>query len=431
MHEQDDVDAFADRDREPVPAEQQRRQPNLRTRAEDKPVRRVAKRYKLRDALADLARLAALPVYPTPFPAINSALGLGGMVCGYAHVVAGGTGKGKTTFLLDLARHHAIHHGPVLFVSLEMPAGHLLARAVSGDVGSTTNALLRGERLLSLEEITLPPRVEIVEVCSLDELRNTVEDVTAEYGQAPLVIVDYLQKLADQVMATMERPDLRLATTAASAELLSIARQLSIPIVLASAISRGSNARLRGANGRTTDPRLVPPDMFDDVAKESGAVEYDAAGLFVLHVSDERDDDGYDIATITIAKSRFGYRCHVAAAYDGAGGRWHDRGRVERKSTEVNAKDATAELAAERTALQLAVLEVLSAGPISRSKLAKALKRRMADLKMAVDPLVRSGQVAETGNGPSSRLSLTEPSLPGMGPHNSGAADTAGDGLHA
>lgn len=424
MAEKDDIDAFAERDREPDP----RRQPNLRTRAEDKPVRRVARRYKLRDALADLARLAALPTYPTPFPAINSALGLGGLVCGYAHVVAGGTGKGKTTFLLDLARHHAIHHGPVLFVSLEMPAGHLLARAVSGDVGSTTNALLRGERLLSLDEITLPPRVEIVEVCSLDELRNTVEDVTAEYGQAPLVIVDYLQKLADQVMATMDRPDLRLATTAASAELLSIARQLSIPIVLASAISRGSNARLRGANGRTADPRLIPPDMFDDVAKESGAVEYDAAGLFVLHVSDERDVEGYDVATITIAKSRFGYRCHVAAAYDGAGGRWHDRGRVEKKTAEVNAQALTAERIAELNSLQMAVLEVLRVGPMSKTRLAKALKRRLADVNDAMAPLLRAGQLTETGKGAACRIALTESSLPGMEAHNPTAGSEA---LHA
>ena len=403
--------------------------PNLRGRAEVRPPpRRVAKRVGVREALADLARIQSLPIYPTPFETLNKALGLGGLVCGYPHILAGGTGKGKTTFILDVATSHARDHGPALIVSLEMRAGHLVARSSSAAVGCSTNELLRGERALHPDEVPWPDRLEIVDALGPDPLvtlRNTIEDMTREHGRAPLVVIDYLQKLVEAVMRSMElggeRPDPRLATAAVSAELLSIARDLEVPMLIVSAVSRGAGARIRGSGdraGKRTDPRSVPPDFFDDVARESGAIEYDAAALFVLHVSDELDVERCQVATITVAKARFGRTCHIAAAYNGAGGRWIDRGMVERERADKRGLDVvTAERAEELRKLGDAIAAAIAAGPKSRNALADELERRKSDIADAVHLMIKAGTARERGAGRMMRIELVataEPALPGL-----------------
>lgn len=419
------IDAIAARDQDPPRGRGQgsTRSNGARGRAEDSPPPpRPARRLSVREALADLARIAALPIFPLPWDSVNAALGLGGLVCGYPHILAGGTGKGKTTWILDVSRHHAIHHGPVLVVSLEMSAGHLVARGSAADLGCSTNDLLRGDRVMTPEEVPLPDAIEIVDYLrDLDELDVTIAEMIRQHRRPPLVVIDYLQKLVEAVLAKMERPDPRLATSTVSSALLAIARKHMIPMLVVSSVSRGSGARIRGSGdraGKTRDPRSFPPEFFDDVAKESGAIEYDAAALFVLHVSDERDVDRYQVATITIAKARFGTPRHVAAAYDGAGGRWHDRGPVERmKAERPGLEIVTAERAAELAALGEAIRKELEAGPKSRNALADALKRRKGDIADAVHPLVRAGVLVERGVGRASKVAIaaTVPELPGMG----------------
>jgi hypothetical protein len=221
-------------------------------------------------------------------------------------------------------------------------------------------------------------------------------------------------------MDTMDRPDPRLATSTVSAALLGVARRLSAPLLVVSSVSRGSGARIRGSSdkaGKRADPRTVPPEFFDDVAKESGAIEYDAAAVFVLHVSDETEADGCQVATITVAKSRFGRPVHVAAAYDGARGRWIDRGKVERiKPAKPGLEEVTAERAAELNALGEAIVRCLESGPKSRKALADALKRRKGDIADAAYPLIRAGVIRDKGSGPASRLEVVAatPDLPGI-----------------
>lgn len=409
IEEKNDIDTFADRDREPgtlVPLSRKRK---------------GVKRYSLADAVGDLERITRRPIYSTPFPSVNKAMGLGGLVSGYVHVLAGGTGKGKTTLLLDFARHHARHHGPVLFFTLEMEPGHLVARGVAEDLGVTTNDLLLGNRTVTLDEVTslsLPPRIEYVDRCDLLQLRGTVEDVVADYGQAPLVIVDYLQELAEDEMESMERPDLRIATTRTSKALRRMAKEFGCPLLVTSAVSRGSQSRGRaGENGRRPDPRQSPPDSYEDVSKESGSIEYNAAALLVLHVSDELDCDGFQVATITVAKSRFGRRCHIAAAFDGERGRWHDRDIVDTrklKEAEPDASQLTAERLAQLVALERDVLKRLALEPLSLDGLRKALKKGRPDIEVVVKRLLRSGDVLRTGTTKSTKYRLAEGDLPGI-----------------
>src|SRR5207342_2865315 len=60
---------------------------------------------------------------------------------------------------------------------------------------------------------------------------------------------------------------------------------------------------------------------------ESGAVEYDGAGMIVLSLSNESDGEER-IGTMTIAKARFGREIHIEARYHGARGTWRDLGEA-------------------------------------------------------------------------------------------------------
>lgn len=404
MGDDDNIIPFAERDREPAGKK-----------------KRGARRMNMVEALADLRAITKLPRFPTPFPTLNGALGLGGHVGGQVLVVAGGTGMGKTTLLLTLAQDYAVHHGPVLFVTLEMRAGHCVARASAPSLRVSANQLLHGEVALELADLPISTNIEFVERCTLGELRETVEDVKRETGRAPLVIIDYLQKLVAQAMVGEQRPDPRLATAAVSATILGIARELEVPIVVASATGRGSAAKLRGTQrgGRRGDPRELPPGEMVDVSREASDVEYDAAALLALHVSDETDVDGHQVATLTVAKSRFGRSMHIAMGYDGAQALWVDKGRVERKkdSDPVNAAQVTGERAAELNALAAAIVSLLELGPMSVDGLRRQLKKRRTDVVAAISRLRTDGTVEEKGQGSSRRLQLVDRAqgdLPGV-----------------
>lgn len=410
--EQDEITAFADRDAEPKP------EPGL------------PRLLSLDDAVEDLAAIARLPVYPTPFETLNHALGLGGLVAGQVHILAGGAGAGKTSLLLNLANHHAHAHGPVLFATLEMRAGHCVARAAAPHLRVSANALIRGEVSVAAEHTGISPRIVFVERCGLDGLAAAARHIKRLYRRAPLVVIDYLQLLAAQVLAGMERPDPRLATTATSATLRSLGRELDVPILVASSAGRGSAAKLRGGGRggprRGADPRDLPPGELIDVAKESGDIEYDAAAILALHVADERDVDGHQIGTLTAAKMRFGQPCHIAMAFNGEQALWLDRGKVERRKTTdpVDVAQVSAERSAHLRALADKVLTLLSVAPLSRDRLRKELKVRREDVMDASASLIRSGQIVEIGKGSATRFRLADDLVGTSGQGSKG-------GLHA
>lgn len=395
----------------------------IANRDREAPRPKGARRIKLHEAFHDLSLISKLPRYPTPFETLNTALGLDGHVGGQIIVLAGGTGMGKTTLLLDFAQHFGAHFGPVLYASLEMRAGHCIARAAAPHMGVFANELLRGEVVLDPHQVPISDRIEFIEDCSLGELDATVEEMKREYDAEPLVVIDYMQKLVARHMAGDARPDPRLATTAVSDGLRGIARRHSVPMLVASATGRGSAQKLRGKPGRRGgDPRDLPPGELVDVSKDSGDVEYDAQAILALHVSDEVDVEGYQIATLTAAKCRFGRAQHIAMAYDGARAIWVDRGRVERRKKDdpINADQASAERIAELDHLGNAIVALLKVSPMSKVGLSKTLKTRKSDVVDAIYGLRSKGLVTERGSGSAARIVLTElggamPELPGIG----------------
>jgi len=288
-------------------------------------------------ALEDLEQLARAPVYPTPFETLNNALGFGGLLGTQVYTVAAGTGRGKTSWVGEVASFQALKT-EVIVATYEMTPGYIVARVAGGRLGLHSNAIIRGEVAMSKVMATVPyARLFFMHRPTLKDIRIAALRSRAKRGVAPLIVVDYIQKLAEEIMRTQTRPDSRLATAEASASLCEIAEESGAAILSVSATSRMSSRR-------TLDPRKLKPYELVDVAKESGAVEYDGAGLIVLSLSDQVDGDER-IATMTVAKARFGEEMHIDARFNGRRGMWRDLGQVGEPITPIeSASDLRAKI---------------------------------------------------------------------------------------
>lgn len=281
------------------------------------------------DALDDLDAIARARVFPTPYATLNDAIGHGGFLGTQVYTIAAGTGRGKTSCVASIAAHTADQGDPVLVSVHELGPGYFIARRAAGLLETTSNRILRGKVDRALVHSVMPySNMHFLKSPTLEGLSDAADFVAQKYGRPPLVIVDYLQKLADQIAAKMKHPDLRLATTEASELLLKIGERTGGAVVAVSSIGRGKTA--------LKDPRKLKPYDLVEVAKESGAVEYDGAGMIVLTLSDEMDGDAR-VGTITLAKARFGRELHIDARYHGARGDWSDRGEVVKASADTSA----------------------------------------------------------------------------------------------
>lgn len=341
------------------------------------------------DAIAELRQVAAAPVYPTPWPTLNGAIGFGGFRGGQVYTVAAGTGRGKTSWVAELAAHTGDAGVPALIALYELGAGYFVARRAAGVIGTHSNEILSGRISYAAVEAAVPDgMLWWLHKRPLSEVRIAIDRLAQKFGRAPLVIVDYLQKLAEAIAATQERPDLRLATTAASGQLLEIAEQCRCAIVAVSAIGRGKGRVL-------ATPRKFEPYELVEVAKESGAVEYDGGGLIVLTLAKDHDGEGR-IATMTLAKARFGEELHVDARYNGSRGTWRDCGRV------IEPIEVTTPAAAEPTndELRARIIAELHKRPApNRNAICDRVKGKRAVVLEVVRELFAGEVIANVGGG--------------------------------
>jgi len=249
----------------------------------------------------------------------NKIQGLTGIPSGYKKLdqVTGGWQKtnliilaarpsvGKTAFVLNLARNAAVGYGiPVAFFSLEMANIELMKRLVG------LESKVRGERIshARLEEsdwkkITqnlhklekAPLYVDDTAGLKLHELRAKARRMKAAYG-IEMIVIDYLQ-LMDVEGNTFNREQ---EISKISRGLKKLAKELGVPVIALSQLSR--DVEKRGGGGR---PRLS--DL-----RESGAIEQDADMVMFLwsELKDEGDvrSDGLTqyVRHLDIAKHRNG-----------------------------------------------------------------------------------------------------------------------------
>ena len=216
-------------------------------------------------------------------------------------LIAARPSMGKTAFVLNIAQHICFkdHKGAVIF-SLEMSRDQLMNRLISleshvdsksirnGNVSAKDwEGIIEGASVIGESHLIIDDTPGI----TIGELRSKCRKYKAENKDLAVVIIDYLQ-----LMSGSKRSDSRQQEISdISRALKSLARELNLPIVALSQLSRAVEKR--------DDHRPMLSDL-----RESGAIEQDADVVMFLYRDDyyNKDTDKKGIAEVIIAKQRNG-----------------------------------------------------------------------------------------------------------------------------
>ncbi|RTY97999.1 replicative DNA helicase [Flavobacterium sp. RSP49] len=226
-------------------------------------------------------------------------------------IIAARPAMGKTAFVLSMARNMAIDYGiPVALFSLEMASVQLITRLISSETGLSSEKLRTGKlekheweqlstKVKNLEKA--PLFIDDTPSLSIFDLRAKARRLVSQHG-IRIIIVDYLQLMTaggngkgggnrEQEISSISR------------NLKALAKELNVPVIALSQLSRA--VETRGSSKRP---------LLSDL-RESGAIEQDADIVSFLYRPeyykiDEWDDEEASPtagqAEIMIAKHRNG-----------------------------------------------------------------------------------------------------------------------------
>lgn len=219
-------------------------------------------------------------------------------------VVAARPSIGKTSFALNIAEYAAVRERRTVGVfSLEMSKEQLVLRLLSS-VANIDSQRLRSGFLEELDFARIAPAMNDLSEApiyiddtpniSAMELRTKARRLQAEAG-LDLVIVDYLQLM--QATTTNRDANRVQEVSEISRGLKALARELNVPVVAVSQLSRQPEMR------ESKEPRLS--DL-----RESGAIEQDADLVVFLWKDKERSGEEHDldgeVVNVKLAKHRNG-----------------------------------------------------------------------------------------------------------------------------
>ena len=226
-------------------------------------------------------------------------------------ILAARPSVGNTTLALDMARMSATNYDKsVLIFSLEMSSQQLVDRMLSAE--SKVNAWnLRTGRINgdndfsrlrdSLDKLSKAKIfIDDQPGNSIARMKATSRRIKAEKG-LDFIVVDYLQ-----LMTTSKNHDSMVnQVTEISRSLKSLAKELDVPVLALSQLSRAVEAR--GGKPRLSDLR------------DSGSIEQDADVVMFIHREDKGKDESErnNIAEILIEKHRNGPTGKVELYFDG------------------------------------------------------------------------------------------------------------------
>lgn len=241
-------------------------------------------------------------------------------------IVAARPAMGKTALVLSYARNAAVMYNiPVAVFSLEMSSLQLTARLQSQETGMKLEKFLR-EGLNEIEEqdtmntceklINSPLFIDDTPGISVFELRNKARKLKREKN-IQLICIDYLQLMNGGGKFVNKESEISFI----SQSLKSLAKELDIPIIALSQLSRA--VETRGGD-------KIP--MLSDL-RDSGSLEQDADMVIFIHRPEYYGimEDGNGVSTAgkaqaIIAKHRNGSTENVKMGWEGMCTRFFDVG---------------------------------------------------------------------------------------------------------
>ncbi|MCK8482130.1 replicative DNA helicase [Psychroserpens algicola] len=206
-------------------------------------------------------------------------------------IVAARPGMGKTALTLTMARNIAVNSNiPVAFFSLEMSSVQLITRLISSETGLSSEKLRTGKlekhewEQLNVKVKTLekaPLFIDDTPSLSIFDLRAKARRLASQYG-IKMIMIDYLQLMT--AGGSQKSGNREQEISMISRNLKALAKELSVPVIALSQLSRA--VETRGGSKRP---------LLSDL-RESGAIEQDADIVSFIYRPeyykiDEWDDD--------------------------------------------------------------------------------------------------------------------------------------------
>jgi replicative DNA helicase len=241
---------------------------------------------------------------PTGFHDLDKILG--GMQRSDMLILAARPSVGKTSLALSIAHNAAKRYRQrVALFSLEMSSEQVVQRLISAETGINSQRLRRGEiaqdewgRFMKATSDLAETHFFVDDTPSVSalELRTKARRLHADVG-VDLIVVDYLQLMRGDFRSENRVQEI----SSISRGLKALARELNVPLLALSQLSRGVEAR--------SDKRPILSDL-----RESGALEQDADVVMFIYRDElyNENTERKNIADIIVAKHRNGPTGNVA-----------------------------------------------------------------------------------------------------------------------
>jgi replicative DNA helicase len=231
-------------------------------------------------------------------------------------IIAARPSMGKTAWAINIAENAAVRGGKVVAVfSLEMSKASLLRRMLASQAlvnskAIQTGMLMREDRakLITGLEKLMESKIFIDDTpgITLAEMRAKARRLKQQQGKLDLIVIDYLQLMTGSSSNAKGFENRTQEVSAISRGLKALAKEMKVPVVALSQLSRASEQR-----GGDKKP------LLSDL-RESGSIEQDADVVCFIHREEYYDRENEDLkgkAEIIIAKQRNGPTGVVSLAY--------------------------------------------------------------------------------------------------------------------
>lgn len=266
-------------------------------------------------------------------------------------ILAARPSVGKTAFALNLARNAALHPDKptaVGFFSLEMSEQQLISRILSAETNIWLERFSTGKMSDDFIEIlhkkgvdplsSAPIYIDDSAALTLFELRSKARRMVNKH-KVGLIIIDYLQLMETGEKTNNGNREREISKL--SRELKKLAKQLDIPIIALSQLSREVEKRGKGQK---------QPQLSD--LRESGAIEQDADLVMFLYRPPEdevlEDAELRNTGSVKIAKHRNGALINIAFSVNNSVQQWKEKAVISAPPGFIRVSQANADQAMSR-----------------------------------------------------------------------------------
>ncbi len=278
----------------------------------------VASSFGSIDALYEQGReITGLATHYVEFDRMTSGLQESELI-----IIAARPSMGKTAWAINIAQNAAVKDGKVVAVfSLEMGKESLLRRMLASEALVNSRSIQTGflpksekGKLLAALERLMASKLFIDDTpgITLAEMRAKSRRLRQQEGRLDLIVIDYLQLMTGSTGAAQKKFENRTQEVSSiSRGLKALAKEMKVPVVALSQLSRASEQR-----GGDKKP------LLSDL-RESGSIEQDADVVAFIHresyynkdENGDEDPESKGKAEIIVAKQRNGPTGSVHLAY--------------------------------------------------------------------------------------------------------------------